>query len=171
MAGENFEGQAIKLAELALKADPKMTEAHEVMARVSLEDNDSKKAAESANKALEIDKESLDAMAVLGTIDLLADKNDTPWFPRLLAINPKYGDAYATAAHFFIINRRYDEGIEMYRQGAGARSPPCRPRAATMGINLMRIGKEDEAALQALEQCIQRGLSERGNRKLADADG
>jgi tetratricopeptide (TPR) repeat protein len=155
VAGENFEGQAIKLAELALKADPKMAEADELIARVSLEDNDPKKAAESANKALEIDKESLDAMAVLGTIDLLADKKDTPWFPRVLAINPKYGDAYATAAHFFIINRRYDEGIAMYRKALEL-DPTLQAARSDMGINLMRIGKEDEAR-QALEQCYNAG--------------
>jgi cellulose synthase operon protein C len=155
VAGENFEGQAIKLAELALKADPKMAEAHEVMARVSLEDNDPKKATESANKALEIDKESLDAMAVLGTIDLLADKKDTPWFPRILAINPKYGDAYALSAHFFIINRRYDEGIEMYRKALQL-DPTLQAARSDMGINLMRIGKEDEAR-QALEACYNAG--------------
>ena len=126
-----MKGQAIKLAELALKADPKLAEAHEVMARVSLEDNDPKKAAESANKALEIDKESLDAMAVLGTIDMLADKKDTPWIPRdardQSEIRRRLRDRRALLHHQPPLRRRHRD----VSQGAGARSHARRPRAAT----------------------------------------
>ena len=155
VAGENYEGQAIKLAEEALKADPKLVEAQEVIASVQLEDNEPEKAAESAHKALEIDKESLDAMAVLGTIDMLADKKETPWMMRVFAINPKYGNAYAIAAHFFIINRRYEEGIELYRK-ALALDPTLQSARSDMGVNLMRLGKEGEAR-QQLEQCYNEG--------------
>lgn len=41
--GEQFEGQATKNAEKALKADPKLYEAEELIARVQLEDNNPKK--------------------------------------------------------------------------------------------------------------------------------
>jgi tetratricopeptide (TPR) repeat protein len=155
VAGENYEAQAIKFAEEALKADPKLVEAQEVISRVQLEDNEPDKAAESARKALEIDKESLDAMALLGTIDMLADKKETPWMTRVFAINPKYGNAYAIAAHFFIINRRYEEGIELYRKSLDL-DPTLQSARSDMGVNLMRLGKEGEAR-QQLEQCYNEG--------------
>ena len=169
VAGENFEGQAIKLAELALKADPKLAEAHELMARVTLEDNDPKKSAEAANKALELDKESLDAMAVLATIDELADKKDTPWFPRILAINKKYGNAYAIAAHFFIINRRYEEGIEMYRKALEL-DPTLAGRAQRHGRKSDAPGQGRRSA-PAIGAMLQRGLSEPGDGELPAAAG
>ena len=55
---------------------------------------------EAAKKALEMSADSLDGYAILGTIDLLNDKKDTPWFDRALKVNAKYGEAYAIAAHF-----------------------------------------------------------------------
>ncbi len=155
VAGENYEAQAIKFAEDALKADPKLVEAQEVISRVQLEDNEPEKAEESAKKALALDKESLDAMSLLGTIDMLADKKETPWMMRVFAINPKYGNAYAIAAHFFIINRRYEEGIELYRKSLDL-DPTLQSARSDMGVNLMRLGLEEEARKQ-LEQCYNEG--------------
>src|SRR5258708_36784729 len=99
VAGEQFEGEAIKNAEKALKSDPKLYEAYELIARVQLEDNDAKKAAEAAHKALEIYPEALDAMAGLGTIDLLDDNKESPWSTRALASNSCYGNRDALAGH------------------------------------------------------------------------
>jgi len=144
VAGENFEGKAIEYAEKALKADPKLYEAHELIARVTLEDNNPKKAEESARKALDISGEALDALAVLGTIDLLNDKPESPWMNRILQINPHYGDAYALAAHFFVINRRYEEGIAMYRKALEL-EPTLNSARSELGVSLMRMGEDDEA--------------------------
>jgi tetratricopeptide (TPR) repeat protein len=155
VAGEQFEGEAIRLAEKALKSDPKLYEADEIIARVQLEDGSSAKAAEAAKKALEIYPEALDAMAVLGTIDLLDDKPDSPWMKKALAINAGYGNVYAIAAHFFIITRRYDEGIAMYRK-ALALDPSLNGARSDMGVNLMRLGQEKEAREQ-LEQVYNAG--------------
>jgi tetratricopeptide (TPR) repeat protein len=155
VAGEQFEGAAIKSAEKALAADPKLYEADEVIARVHLEDGDAKKAAEAANAALKIYPEALDAMALLGTIDLLNDKTDSPWMAQALKINPRYGEAYAIAGHFFIINRRYDEGIAIYRKALDL-DPSLNETRSDMGVNLMRLGKEDEAR-QQLEQTYNAG--------------
>jgi tetratricopeptide (TPR) repeat protein len=155
VAGEQFEGAAIKSAEKALAADPKLYEAQEVIARVHLEDSDPKKAAEAAHKALEIYPEALDAMAVLGTIDLLADKKDSSWMTSVLKINPHYGEAYAIAGHFFIINRRYEEGIVQYRKALEL-DPGLNETRSDLGVNLMRLGLEDEAR-KHLEQVYNAG--------------
>jgi len=155
VAGEQFESQAIKNAEKALQSDPKLYEAHELIARVQLEDGSPEKAAAAARKALEIYPEALDALAVLGTIDLLDDKKESPWMTRALAINPGYGNAYAIAAHFFIITRRYEEGIAQYRRALEL-DPSLQGARSDMGVNLMRLGQEDEAR-KHLEQAYAAG--------------
>jgi len=155
VSGEQFEGQAISFAEKALKADPKVYEAYEVIARVHLEDGNPPKAAEAAHKALDIYPEALDAMSVLGTMDLLDDKGTSPWMTKVLAINPHYGNAYAIAGHFFIINRRYEEGIAQYRKAVEL-DPDLNSARSEMGVNMMRLGQEEEARKQ-LEQAYNAG--------------
>jgi tetratricopeptide (TPR) repeat protein len=155
VAGEQFESEAIKNAEAALKADPKLYEAHEVIARVRLEDGSPDKAAAAAQEALKIEPEALDAMALLGTIDLLDDKKETPWMAKALAINKSYGKAYAIAGHFFIITRRYEEGIANYRKALEI-DPSLNDARSDLGVNLMRLG-EDVEARKHLEQAYNNG--------------
>ena len=95
-------------------------------------------------------------MAILATIDWLDDKNDHAMDRCALSkINPKYGEAYAIAAHFFVINRRYEEGIKMYRKALNL-DPSLQSARSELGVNLMRLGKEDEAR-QQLEECYNAG--------------
>jgi tetratricopeptide (TPR) repeat protein len=84
------------------------------------------------------------------TIDWLNDQPDSPWIGRVLAKNPSYGQAYELAAHFFILNRRYEEGIAYYRKALDL-EPDLWSAHSQLGINLMRLGFEDEARTQ-LEQ-------------------
>ena len=158
VAAEAFEGKTVEYAEKALKADPKLYEAHELIARVALEDNNPKKSEEAAHKALEISGEALDALAVLGAIDLLNDKPDSQWFRRISQINPHYGDAYALAGHFFVINRRYEEGIAMYRKAVEL-DPTLNSARSDLGISLMQLGQEGEARKQ-LEQAYNAGYQD-----------
>ncbi|HLW75946.1 MAG TPA: tetratricopeptide repeat protein, partial [Bryobacteraceae bacterium] len=155
VAAENYQGKAAELAQVALKFDPKLVEAQELLARVALEDSNPEHAVEEANKALAIDKEALDAMAILGTVDLLNDKKTSPWMDRILKINPLYADAYDTAGHFFVINRRYDEGIAAYRKALEIR-PDLWHARTELGVNLMRFGKDEEARKE-LEECFNAG--------------
>lgn len=154
VAADSFEGRATELAERALKSDPKLVEARELIARMALEDNNPEKAAAEAKKALEMSPEALDAMAILATIDWLNDKQTSEWTERIFRINPVYGKAYETAGHFFVINRRYDEGIRDYRKALEI-DPTLQSARSELGINLMRFGREDEARTQ-LEAGLQR---------------
>ena len=156
VAADGFEAKAVEYAQQALMADPKLTEAHVLLARLALEDNDAKKAAEEADKALVISPQTLDAMAIHASIDWLDDKDDnsdTPWIRRILALDPHYGEAYAMGARFFILNRRYQEGIRFYRKAIEIQ-PDLWSAHSQLGINLMRLGFEDEAKAQ-LEDCYQ----------------
>ncbi len=141
---DGFDSKAVELAEKAVERDPKLAEAHELLARLALEDNNPDKAIEEAGKALAINPESLDAMAIRATIDLMDDKTDTPWLAKIAAINPVYGEAYATAGRFFVLNRRYEEGIQLYRKALEL-NPRLWEARSELGINLMRLGLDKDA--------------------------
>jgi tetratricopeptide (TPR) repeat protein len=155
VAADGFESKAVELAEQALKNDAKLVEARELLARLALEDNKPEKAIEECDKALAISPDALDAMAIRATIDWMADKAETPWIGRILDRNPKYGQAYAIAGHFFVLNRRYEEGIGFYRKAIET-APDLWSARAQLGVNLMRLGLETEAR-QHLQMCYENG--------------
>ena len=139
LAADDF-GNASPLARRALELDPHLLEAQELLARLALEDNDNPKAAEEARKALAMDANSVGAKAVLAAIDLLADKPDTPW-------DPHTAKGYETIGHFFMLNRRYEESIKFYRQAVDL-DPLLSSARSELGIDLMRMGRNDEAFRQ-----------------------
>jgi tetratricopeptide (TPR) repeat protein len=143
-AAESFENQAVEAAQTAIKFDPSLLEAQELLARLALEDSNPEKAAEEADAALKMSPEALDAMAIHASIELLANKPATAWFEKIAAVNPTYGRGYAIAARFYVLNRRYEEGIKLYRKALEL-DPELQPARSELGINLMRLGLEKEA--------------------------
>jgi predicted Zn-dependent protease len=144
LASENYEAKAADLAKRALAADPKLLEAQELVARLALEDNNNAKATEEAQKALAINPNSVQAKAILAAMDLLADKKDSQW-------DPHDARGYETIAHFFTLNRRYDEGIAYYEK-AIQMDPELYSARSQLGMNLMRMGRPVEAR-QQLQIC------------------
>ena len=140
IAADEYSGSAAALAKKALEADPKLLEAQELLARLALEDNNNAKAAEEAHKALDIDKNSVAGRAILATLDWLADKKDSTW-------DPHAAKGYELAGHFFMLNRRYEESIDFYRK-ALALDPDLNTARSQLGINLMRLARNDEAYQQ-----------------------
>ena len=144
VAADGFDMRAVQLAEKACAADPNLVEARELLARLALEDGDTQKAIDHADKALAISPEALDAMAVRAAIDFLNDRESSPWMDRILKINPRYGEAYATVGRFFILNRRYEEGIRFYQKAVEIQ-PRLWSAHSELGINLMRLAQDDAA--------------------------
>lgn len=144
VASQGYEAKAIEFAQEAMKADPAMVEAQELLAFLALEDVNEQKATAEADKALKMSDEALDAMAIRATIDWLHDREDSPWIERILEINPVYGEAYALAGHFFVLNRRYEEGIEFYKKALEL-NPRLWDARTELGVNQMRLGLEREA--------------------------
>lgn len=151
VAAQDYGSKAVEYAQKAADLNPKLFEAHELLAFLALEDTDETLAAKEADKALDISPEALDGMAIHATIDFLHDKKESPWIDRILKINPVYGEAYSTAGHFFFINRRYDEEIQAYRKALEL-NPRLWDTRSQLGITLMQLGQEAEARAQ-LEQC------------------
>ncbi len=139
---DSYSGKAKEAADKALEFNPKLYQADEIKARVALEDDNHKDAATFAEAALAINPAAPDALAILATLDLLADKQ-SPWLAKIAA-NPDRGKAYETIAHFFVINRRYEDGIIYYRKAIEAQ-PDLWTAHSQLGVNLMRLGRNDEA--------------------------
>jgi len=151
VAAEGFDRRAVDFANKAVEHDGKLIEAHELLAYLALEDSNRNLATEEAQKALTLSSEALDAMAVLASMDWLDGKAETPWIGRLLKVNPSYGEAYDTGAHFFEFNRRYKEAIAIDRKALELNASLWAARSH-LGINLMRLGQTAEAR-QELKRC------------------
>ena len=152
VAAAEYAASASDLAHKALKADPKLTEAQELLARLALEDNDPKLARTEAEAALKLDAKSLTAESIMASADLLdhlpaADQ----WLTRIEAEHPRDGRGYETIGYFLQLNRRYEDGIAYYRK-AIAVQPDLWSAHEQLGVNLMRLGLETEARSE-LELC------------------
>src|SRR5262249_2451119 len=60
--------------------------------------------------------------------------------------------------YFFVLNRRYEEGIQFYRKAIELK-PDLWSARSQLGINLMRLGREGEAK-QQLEVCFNNGWTD-----------
>jgi tetratricopeptide (TPR) repeat protein len=155
VSADGFDNKAVDEAKKAVELDPKLVEAHELMARLALEDYDSKAAAAEADEALKISPESLDAMALHATIEVLADRSPDDWFAKVRQVNPTYGEAYAIVGHHLTLNMRFHDSIAYYRKAIEA-DPRLWSAHSELGIQLMRFG-ETEEPLQQLEMSYDNG--------------
>ena len=156
ISADGYDNGSIEWAHKALQADPQLSEAHELLASLALEDSDSAQAAAEADAALKTSADALDAMAVHATIELLADRSPDEWFGKITAINPGYGRGFALAGHQLTIHNRYQEGIDYYRKAIAA-EPDLWSARSELGVNLMRLG-QDEEARQQLQKSYESGF-------------
>jgi cellulose synthase operon protein C len=155
VAAETFDRKAREYGEKALQLDPRLSEAHEVLANLALEDSNETEAVKHADAAIESAPDALDALAIRAAVELVADRSPDAWFRRLLQINPTYGRGYALVASQLVMNRRYDEAVAYYRKAVDL-DPRLWSARSQLGINLMRLGQEDEPRRQ-LEMCYNNG--------------
>jgi len=145
VSADGFDEKAPEFAAKAVETDPKLVEAHEVLANLLLEDAKNDAAVQEADAAIALSPDALDAMAIRAAAAMLAD--DRPgadgWLKKIAAVNPKYGEGYAIVARHLVLNRRYPEGIEFYRKALAA-DPELWSAESELGINLMRMGEEEE---------------------------
>ncbi len=100
-------------------------------------------AVEEADKAIALEKDAFDAMAIHAAVELIADRPPDAWFAKIVAINSGYGEAYALVAHQLEVHYRYEDAVTYYRLAVKA-DPRFWAAHSALGIDLMRIGKEDE---------------------------
>ncbi len=155
VSADGFDSKAIDWASRALAIDPKLVEAHELMAKLALEDSQTDEAIRQADDAIRLSPDALDAMAIHAAVEVLADRSPDSWLAKIQQVNPAYGEAYAIVAHHLVLNYRYEDAVDYYRK-AIAVDPQLWSARSQLGINLMRLGQEDEPRKQ-LEMCYQNG--------------
>ncbi len=155
VSADGFDSKAVDYATRAIVLDPKLVEAHELLANLALEDSRTEPAIEQADLAIKLSPDALDAMAIHAAVELLADRSPDAWFEKIRQVNPTYGEGYALVAHHLMINRRYEDSIAYYRKAIEA-DPQLDSARSQLGINLMRLAQDDEAQKQ-LELCYQDG--------------
>jgi cellulose synthase operon protein C len=138
-----FDGKAAEYLTKALTLDPKLAEAHELMADLALSNDDRETAAAEADKAIALENDALDAMAIHAALELVADRAPDSWFAKIQAINSSYGEAYARVARQLELHYRYEDAVNYYRKAIEA-NPQLWSAHSALGIDLMRLGKEDE---------------------------
>jgi Flp pilus assembly protein TadD len=143
VSADTFDGKATKYAAKSIALDPKLTEAHELMASLALQNDDRETAVTEADKAIALEDDALDAMAIRAAAELLADRSPATWFAKIVAINPDYGEAYADVADQLELHYRYEDAAVYYRKAIEA-NPQLWSAHSALGIDLMRLGKEDE---------------------------
>lgn len=156
VAAEAFSRQALVLAEKAYKLDPNLTEAKELLAVLALEEGDRENAEKHAREALSKEPEALEALTVLSALELLENKPAAEWQAKIAAINPNCAECEARLGRLFVLNRRYVEGIQHYENAVNI-LPEFWPAKSELGINLMRVGRDQEAR-KLLVECYENGF-------------
>lgn len=150
---KEFDGspEAVQLARKALEINPNLVDARVLLARTSLGVEDIEAAKKEAERALAVNSASLEALTVLAAVQQYA--SDRAGFEaterKILALNPRYADLYATLAELSVQGRQYARAVQLARQGVQLDSTSWRSHGI-LGINLMRLGSiaEGRAALE-----------------------
>jgi tetratricopeptide (TPR) repeat protein len=142
----DFDGErgALALAAEALRVAPNRIEARVYVAEARLEMESYDEAVSEAERALETDPSSLEALSVLAGARYLKGENAAfaTTRDRVLALNPRYADLYNTLAELCVRNRLYRQAVEFAREAV--RLDPRSWRGhATLGLNQLRLGAID----------------------------
>ncbi len=143
VSAESFSGKASAYAMKAIELDPKLALAHEFLADLALANDDRETAAAEADKAIALENDALDAMAIHAALELIANRSPDAWLAKIRSINPNYGEGYARVAHQLELHYRYQDAVTYYRKGTEA-DPSLWAAHSALGIELMRLGQDRE---------------------------
>jgi tetratricopeptide (TPR) repeat protein len=151
----DFTGAAAEL-DRALAIHPNLVMAHVTRAAMALRDVDIAAADAHLDTALAIDPHDLEALSVHAAVRFV--EGDTRRFRAavraVLDRNPRYSELYSIVADHADWEHRYAEIVDLAREAL--RIDPEDARAhATLGLNLLRIGREAEG-LAALREAWRR---------------
>ncbi len=145
VSAEEYDGKANEYLLKAESLDPKLAAAHELAARIALENDNRELASAEADKALALDSEAIEAMAIHAALELIADRQADAWFARIASVNPHDGEAYQQVAHHLELHYRFTDSAAYDRRAVEA-DPRLWSAHAALGIALMRLGEVDEPA-------------------------
>ncbi len=138
-------GDASAHVQRALAVNPRLVEAHDLLAAMLLEVGEVEAAERHLAEALRVNPHSLSTRALRAAAFYLEDRaaDLAEEIRRVLSANPRYGELYAVLADFAVFNRRYPEAVEFARRAVEL-SPWLWRAWATLGVNLLRLGRDAE---------------------------
>ncbi|MEZ2347273.1 peptidase MA family metallohydrolase [Terriglobus sp. RCC_193] len=140
---EDYSGNPNASIAKALEHDPKLAAAHELAAKIALDNDNRELAVKEADAALALDAEATSAMATHGALELIADRSADVWTAKIAAVNPQDGAAYMQMAHHLELHYRFNDAAECYRK-ATEKQPELWAAHSALGIEEMRLGRADE---------------------------
>ena len=143
ISAAGFDEHTKEYLDKALALNPKLAEPHEILADLSLSNDDRETAAAEADKAIALSDDAMDAMAIRAALELINDKSPDEWLAKIRAVNPGYGEAYARVARQLEMHYRYEDAVTYFRKAIEA-DPQLWSAHSALGIDLMRLGQEDE---------------------------
>jgi tetratricopeptide (TPR) repeat protein len=145
---ERFEGDVSEGVAELLKEDENLIEAHLVAATIAIERGRYDEAARAATRARELAGEQrlppLEALTLLAAIDVMRNRDPASLVRETLDYNPRYGKLFEALGRFEIMRRRYREA-DTWLQRAAQVQPELWSARRELGLNLMRLGRIEEA--------------------------
>ncbi|MCH7977496.1 MAG: tetratricopeptide repeat protein [Acidobacteria bacterium] len=151
------ESKAQEMLERALQVNPNFAEARLLLARMHMEREEYGAAKEELEKTLRVNPLSLEARSLRAVSAYLqgdAATVEQESIPRILSQNPAYGQVFADLGDFILLQRQFATAVDFYRRALEI-DPDLSAARASLGINLFRLGKEQEAR-NVLEESYRR---------------
>ena len=142
----NGSSEAMAQVDRALELNPELVAARVLRARLLIAAESHTAASAEVQQALASSPGSLDVLSLKAALHFLRgevrDFDDTA--ASALARDPHYGQLFAVVAALAVQNRLYAQAVDLARR-ATELDPSLWEAHGTLGINLMRIGRIDEA--------------------------
>ncbi|MEE2821596.1 MAG: tetratricopeptide repeat protein [Acidobacteriota bacterium] len=131
----------------ALELNPENLEARVLKAQRALKKTRWQEAKKWLEEGLEINPNYLPLLEVKGSSQFLQGKDSAfeKTRSKILKINPNNGDFFEMLGDFSVFQRHFDQAIDFFRQ-ALKHNPRQASARASLGINLLRMGHEEEGA-------------------------
>jgi tetratricopeptide (TPR) repeat protein len=129
----------------ALEINPNLVEARNLMAAMLLESEEFKDAQTHLERALQVNPNSTATRSLLAASQYLLNRPQElqQEIAKVSSINPRCGELYETLGEFAVSTRRYQEAVDFARKAVEL-SPRLWRAWSLLGINLLRLGKEEE---------------------------
>ena len=147
-----FKGGVADLLESALKLNPDNLEIHALQGSMAIVEENWSDVAKWIDPGLEKNASYLPLLELKavqhhfrGEVELFEQASE-----RISSINPHSGDLHEILADLSVMKRRLEDAIEFYRESL-RRNPRQWSALGSLGINLLRLGREEEGK-QVLER-------------------
>jgi tetratricopeptide (TPR) repeat protein len=146
--------------EKAMATNPNFVEGHLVIAEQNIDSEQYDKAQEEINKVLAVNPKSTEALSLLASISFFRNNKDDfdKYVKQVLETNPYYSKLYDTLAENSVSVRLYKEATGFAREALRI-NPKDWDAMSILGVNLMRIGEEDEGKA-ALDKAFARSVQQ-----------